>query len=649
MIPKKLIALPLLAFSFTAIHAQTLFTYGNKAVSKDEFLKAFNKNNTEAHPNPATYRDYLELYTRFKIKVQAGLDMKLDTLSTQKAELNSFRSQVAGSYMNDEASLNVLIEEAINRAAKDIHLSHIFVAIPAGASPDQILKAQTKINNAHARLLKGEDFSKVATELSEDPDVNANKGDIGHITAFTLPYALENLAYNTPVGKISNVYRSKIGFHIFKNTGERKSPGRIKIAQILIAFPPDPSPLQKQQASVRADSIYKAIQNGADFKLLAVELSNDNMSYMNGGELQEFGTGKYDPVFESAAFALKNDGDVSRPFGTAYGFHILKRIHLTPTSTDKKDKTTTDNFRQLVTQSDRMEVSKKVLLKKILQQTGYKKFPINQKELDRITDSVLLTGNVPNPSKLNGKEPLFGFQKKNITVQDWVTFLQSSRGMDGVGRGKTNAQTMDLFVEAVALDYYKEHLEQYNKEFAYQLREFKEGNLLFEVMQRKIWDQAAADTIGLRKYYDEHKNNYWWEASADALIFTASNDSLADIAKSKLQVSYNNWRKMVEESDGTLQGDSGRFELGQLPVVDRTAFTNGLITATVKSDVDNSASFCYIIKVYSNREPRSFNDARGFVINDYQTWLEEKWIAELKKKYPVKVDEAVFKTVVNGK
>jgi len=374
-----------------------------------------------------------------------------------------------------------------------------------------------------------------------------------------------------------------------------------------------------------------------------MQFSNDNLSYQAGGELQEFGTGRYEPIFESAAFSLKKDGDLTKPFATTYGYHILKRIQLIPVATDKKNKTTWDNYYQQVSQNERMDVSKKILLKKVLQQTGYKKFPVDAKKLAMLTDSVLLNG--ARPPYLKPSTPLFGFPKETITVLDWMNYLDAIRFVPNLKNGKSNEELMNQFVETTALEYYRDHLEAYNKEFAYQLKEFKEGNLLFEIMQRKIWDKASLDTIGLKKYYNEHKNKYWWEASADALIITCSNDSISEATKKKLQASPNDWRKIVEASDGAIQGDSGRFELGQLPVRERTAFSNGLITATYKSESDNSATFCYIIKLYNERQPRSFADARGFVINDYQAWLEDKWIVELKKKYPVIINETVFKSL----
>lgn len=642
---KKPIIISLLLFVYSAANAQTLFSYGTKTVSRDEFLKAFNKNNAESKTGTQAYREYLELYTRFKIKVQAALDMKLDSLPAQQTELKSFRSQIASNYMNDEASMNMLVEEAIKRSGKDIQLSHIYVQLPADATTEKLQQAQEKINQAYARLQKGEAFDKVATALSEDPAVVSNKGDIGFITAFLLPYDLESIAYNTPVGKFSKPYRSKIGFHIFKNKSERRAIGKIRVAQILISFPPDASPVQKQQVALRADSLYRALQNGADFKQLARQFSNDNISYLNGGEMQEFGTGRYESAFETAAFSLQNDGDISKPVASSYGYHIIKRIQRNPVLTDKNNKTVWENYRQQIAQNDRMEVSRKLLLKKILQQTGYKKFAVNQRSLNRITDSVLAEKGVPQLPDLKTNAVLFSFPRQLVKVQDWVNYLEGIRTAQNLRAGKTNTQLFDQFVETTAQEYYRENLETYNKEFAYQVKEFKEGNLLFEIMQRKIWDRASADSAGLKKYYDEHKTNYWWEASADALILTATNDSVAEASKAILASGYSAWRPLIDKSEGGLLGDSGRFELGQLPVVERTAFAPGLITATVKNETDNSATFCYIIKLYNNREQRSFNDARGFVINDYQNFLEEKWIAELKKKYPVKIDEAVFKSL----
>ncbi len=635
----------LLIFMTAAGNAQVLFTYGGKSVTKNEFLKAYNKNNAESKPGEKAYRDYLELYIRFKLKVQAALDKRLDTLANQQAELQSFRNQIMDSYVRDESSLNQLVHEAIARSKKDIHIAHIFVAAKSDASVEDVKKAQEKINAAWSQLQKGQDFGKVATEYSEDPTVSVNKGEIGYITALVLPYELENAVYATPVGKYSAPVRSKAGFHIFRNVGEREALGRMKAAQILLSFPPGASEEQQKEIKKRADSIYNVLTKGSDFKVLVTQFSNDNLSWQAGGEMMEFGVGQYDLAFENAAFALKNDGDISAPVLTSYGYHIIKRLQHKPFVADTASTQLKEDFRLRITQSDRMEVSQKMLYKKILQLTGFKKHAVNEKHLFVIIDSVLQGKSFPVFTDVTAKTPLLSFAKKTVTVKDFKTYLETLHGSESMRQNKDHQQLLQDFIEVSAFDYYRQHLEEYNKEFAYQLNEFREGNLLFEIMQRNIWDPASVDTGGLKKYYNSHKDKYQWESSADAIILTASQAQAADGFRAKMKENYKDWKKYMDQSGGLLQGDSGRFELSQIPVVDRTNFTEGLITANVKNESDNSVVFAYIVKLYPNREVRDFADARGFVINDYQVFLEEKWIADLKKKYPVKINEAVVKSL----
>ena len=644
----KIATLFLPALFFAAIlKAQTLFTYGNKAVSKSEFLKAYNKNNTDEKPTEKLYRDYLDLYTRFKIKVQAALDMRLDTFANQRSELQGFRNQIVESYMNDDASVAVMIDEALERSKKDIQLAHIFIPVNKEAIEADIKKAEKTINEAYAQLQKGQSFDQVALAYSQDPAVKQNKGNVGYITVFILPYELENIIYSLQPGKFSKPIQSKAGFHILKNIGERKAAGRLKAAQILLAFPPDADAAYKENLKLKADSIVAVLKRGGDFKALAAEFSNDILTYQNGGEMMEFGIGRYDQAFETAAFSLSRDGEISKPVLTEYGYHIIKRLQLKPIPIDKNDKQVQEEIKQQVLQSDRMEVARKMLLKKVLQQTGFRKLYVDDQHLWAFTDSVLKQKPWPKP-KLPGftrETALFAFAKQTVRVKDWVNYLDAIRNVESLRTGKTNKQLFDQYVETTAFEYYRNHLEEYNADFAFQLNEFKEGNLLFEIMQRKIWDVAASDSVGLLKYYQQHKNKYWWEASADAIILTAVNDSVANLATAKLKNAFAEWRKLSEASEGMLQADSGRFELGQIPVLERTSFSPGLITAPVKNETDNSVTFAYIVKIYNNREPRNFEEARGFVINDYQTFLEEKWIESLKKKYPIKINEAVLKSL----
>jgi peptidyl-prolyl cis-trans isomerase SurA len=623
-------------------NAQTVFTAGKTTITKEEFLRAFGKNNTSNDRSEKAFRDYLELYTRFKLKVQAAYDAKLDTLSTQKAELENFRNQVAESYLNDENSTQELLEEAFVRSQTDIRISHIYIA--AGNETDSTT-ARKKAEEAYEKLMAGADFGAVAEAYSGDTEAKANKGDLGFITVFSLPYTLESLAYNTPLGKVSKPYRSKIGYHIFKRTEERPAAGKMKAAQILLAFPPDADAAQKQQLKKLADSLHKALKSGASFEKLAATYSNDNTSYQNGGALTEFGVGVYSADFEKAAYALKNDGDLTEPLATAFGYHIIKRLGRAAINADRSNAEAMQSLKQRVQADNRMLVARQAMIKKIITTIGYKKGVYAQNNLLVYADSAINNKKLPQLTAFNNKTILFSFPKQKVTALDFSNYLKAISGSEELMQGKKILQLLDQYVGTVAVEYYKNNMEQYNPAFTYQVNEFKEGNLLFEIMQRQVWDKAPADSNGLEKYYNENKSKYWWEPSADVILFTCADTAVAAKTREAFLKNKNAWKTFGENPDGTVQADSSRYELEQLPINDKNLLKAGYLSQPVKSSSDNITTFLYIVRTYTEKMPRKYEDAKGFVINDYQQFLEEKWVQQLKTKYSVKVNDAVLQSL----
>lgn len=625
--------------------AQTLFSYGNKSVSREEFLKAYNKNNLNSPLTEKALREYLDLYIPFKLKVQAAYDLRLDTLSSQRAELQAFRNQLMQGFLSDPGSVSALVNEAFDRSQQDIRISHIFIAAPQ--DPVELsAHAAKQAAEAYKLLQEGKDFGEVAIKYSSDPSVKTNRGDIGYITVFSLPYELENLAYSTPLNKVSEPYRSKAGYHIFKRTAERKAVGKLQIAQILLAFSPDATDAAKQLIKQRADSIYQALQKGADFTTLVTNYSNDNFSYQQGGVLPEFGVGRFDAPFELAAFSLQKDGEISKPILTEFGYHIIKRMHATPVVSDRNNRAYMDDLQRQVQEDARMEVARTAFNQKVLKSIGYKKGNYNTAQLWAYTDSTLLNKPIPHNTSITPATVIFSFAKQQVTVKDWLAFRRSTGNVDRITSGRSQQQLMDYYLDLAAGEYYRNHLEEYNKDFAFQVKEFKDGNLLFEVMQRKVWDKASADSAGLKKYFNAHKDKYWWENSASAILFTAMHDTIAADLKSRIQSNFRNWRDVVDSYNGSVIADSGRFEVSQLPGIANVQPTAGIITPFLRNETDSSLTFAYIIKLFPQREQRNFEDARGYVINDYQQYLEAAWVADLRKKYPVAVNEAVFRSLV---
>lgn len=636
------------SFFYCTASSQTLFTYGTTAVDKEEFLKAYNKNKTATSNKEQALREYLDLYSKFKLKVKAARDLRLDSLPQLKSDLENFRSQIEENYLNNDNYMNQLIDEAADHAVKDLHVMHIFVPAKEGISAADSVKAANAAQELYSKLAAGEkDADKLVQDITAKT-APARMSDLGYVTAFALPYEYEKIIYATKPGAVSKPYHSKKGWHIFKVLDERKNPGRWRAAQILLSISPgDNNSNNFKEQQQKADSVYKLLKGGADFIEMAKLFSEDRLTYMAGGELQEFTSGRYEPDFEKEVFKLGKDGDYTKPFLTSYGFHIVKRLSVRPNPADKTDPSFRYDMRQKVLQDSRVNAAKESFNQGILKQVAFKRnAAVKDADLFRWADSV-----VTNPVAFEtGRFPvantaIYSFGKNSLKFNDWLRFIREFKPNPELYHGESNAELLQKFITVKSLEYYRSHLEEYSAEFRSQVDEFKEGNLLFEVMERKVWSSAANDTAGLRKYYNEHKDRYIWAASADVLVFSAGNKKAADEAITALQKN-NDWKKIAEESNGVIQSDSGRYEMAQLALQPGVTAAPGLVTPVMVNTVDGTAGFLKILRVHPAGTQRSFDEARGLVINDYQNVVEEKWIEELKKKYPVKVDEAVFKSLL---
>jgi peptidyl-prolyl cis-trans isomerase SurA len=614
---------------FIQLNAQNLMQIGKENVTVKEFLNNFNKNNTTlTTTKEAALKENLELYIRYKLKLQAAYAAKLDTMPNQIADLAGFKKQIEDKYLTEDKLMNELANEAFARMQKDVRIAHIFV--PKGTDTIASFK---KINDAYAALKKDIDFATVAKQFSSDPSALANGGDLGFITVFSLPYNLETLAYTTAVGKYSNVFSSKSGYHIFKKTDERQALGKMKGMQILIQVPTNSSAIEKENYKKQIENIYQKLKNGENFESLA----------SSGGILPEFTVGKYDPIFENNFTRLK-DNEISNPFLTEFGWHIVKRLEIVA---PKKlmDNTTKEELIVKINGDSRKQKAEDAFLVNVLKTINYKPTTIDKNTLANLINTTF-QGGTPSYDKINSTTLLHSFAKQKITVGNLVDFVKDAK-TSGKYTGNTAQQLQQEYVKATAKEYYKKHLEEYNSDFAAQLKEFKDGNLLFETMEQNVWTKGANNEDALIKFYNANKAKYKWEKSADAIMFNSSNTKVADSVITEIKANPKKWRVIADKYQSAINADSGRFELGNIPVVDRTFFQEKMATTPVSPNNDGNYVFAYIIKLYQGGETRNYEDAKGLAINDYQQKLEEDWIVGLKKKYPVKVNEKTWKELLN--
>ncbi len=633
----------ILSFSLIGAYSQTLFTYGNYKADEKDFLRAFNKNNqaTSSDRNRAI-KEYLDLYINSRLKIREAYDRRYDTLPGIQSEIENLRNQVIENYMSDPDAINRLTKEAFQRSLKDIHAAHIFISLKNASGTADAAATQKKLDEVTSRLSKGEDFLKVAQDLSDDPSAKTNKGDLNYITVFTLPYEFENIIYNTAPGKYSKPYTSKAGFHIFKNLGERKALGKIKVQQILLAFPPQIDETGKKNIARLADSLYKRIQAGDDFAKLASAFSNDYISAASEGNIPDISVGQYDPSFEKAIWALK-DGTVTKPFATAHGYHIVKKIASKPVITNAADKANIETLQQKIMADDRWKTAKDFIYDIVKNKAGVNKL-YNEAALWAFSDSLLDFKPAGIGKSITNETALLKIGDTTFTAGEWIGFAQINRYKADRSL-KTYPELMDEFVKNGMHHYYRAHLEDFNEDFRYQMAEFRDGNLFFEIMQQEVWNKAQTDSAALLALYEKNKNKYYWQQSADAVIFFCADEATAKTLHAQLKKDPLKWKITVEPLSDKVVADSSRYEWSQIPGIDKTP-KEGSITQLTGNPTDKTASFAYIIKVYEQSAPRSFNEAKGLVMNDYQAQLEEEWIQSLKKKYPVVIDQKVLQEIM---
>lgn len=640
---KKIFFITLL-FCGVAASAQTLFTYGNYKVDAIDFLRAFNKNNLQPTGNKAkAISDYLQLFIKSKLKVREAYDKRYDTLPQIVMEVSNLRTQIAENFMTDPALVSKMGKEAFERSQKDIRVSHIFISLRNAAGFIDSATAQQELNTVLQRLAKGEDFGKVAQELSDDTTARKNKGDLGFITVFTLPYEFENAIYTTPSGKYSKAVASKIGYHIFKNAGERKAAGKIKAQQILLAFPPNADEAAKKQIGKLADSLYKRLLAGDNFNHLASAFSNDYVTAATGGLMPDISVGQYDPAFETVLWSLPKDGVISKPFTTAYGWHIVKRISKKHVVTDPNDKANLQDLEQKIKTDARWKSSNNFIYNQLKAKLPVKRHSYDDAAVWAMSDSVLdYKPMLPAGRSIIATTPLFSIGDSVYDANDWVNYANTYRfKQDGSG-AKPWPQVREEFEQFMMVNYYRDHLEEFNEDFKNQMNEFKDGNIFFEIMQQEVWNKAQSDTAALLALYEKNKKNYLWKQSADAVVFFCADETTAKMAYDQLKKNSGDWKKVADSYTEKIVADSSRYEWDQLPNMNKMAPKAGLITTPVVNKTDNTASFAYILHVNTQPVQRSFSEAKGLVLNDYQAVLEQKWDEALRKKYPVVIDQKVL-------
>lgn len=627
------------------VQAQTIFTYGENKVEKDEFVRMYTSKNANS-PNYLSQKsieEYIDLYAIFKMKVADAYANKIDATPAFITEYRQFKTSLAKTYIIDESLSEMLLREAYERSKTEVEIAHIQISIRG----KDTLSAYNKANEIFEGITKGlYSFESAAEKFSEDGGTKLNGGEVGYITVFDVLYPLESAAYNTQSGQFSKPVRSAYGYHIVKVLNKRPSQGSVQVAQILVQAQ------RSDEASVKlaknkADDYYQRLKKGEDFDQMVKEYSEDKFSKNNKGILDPFTAGKMDPNFEKVAFNLKKVGDISEPVQTDYGFHILKLIKKSEVGSFESAR---EALMAQLKNDDRLNIAEEAAQQRDLERLHYREHPENLNMLIQAVEKDTIGGRQPIQIKdyESFTATLFEINKQKFTQFDYIAYVIEATGGNIYGRrDKTLRDLYFIFHQKTIEDVQAVDLEANNPEYRHSLQEYRESYMMFAMMEKEIWSKALNDNRELYQYYEANKNRYLFQAGFGGSIFESSSKTTLE----QLAVLLNSGMDAEEaietvnkENAGKAQRQSGKYEYASVP-----AKVTGLEVNKVSQvfQAENGNYFIVLPDIlFEDNTQKTFEEARAMAISDYQKHLETVWEQRLRSTYPLKINEKEVKKMV---
>lgn len=641
---KKLLLTLTIASGMAAMYAAkkdpVVMRIAGRDVPRSEFEYLYHKNASQ-QMEPQTIGQYAEMFKLYKMKVADALAEGIDTTKAFRDEFNGYLVELRAPYGVDSVYVHKLLREAYDRTKEEVQAYHIMITKPHPLAPP--FDARGKADSLLNLLRNGADFAQLARDYSTDKSSGARGGYMGWMTAGRLPYNFETAMVTLAPGEISDVVESAVGYHILKGGQHRPARGQVLVLHLLRSVKDGSPESAWQQAKATADSLYNVLSApGASFEAVAAKYSEDPSSARQGGKLPWFGTGQMVEEFDSAAFALPV-GEISKPVRTRFGWHIIKKL----------------DSRGLPSYQE-MEPALKQLINNPNDERGTmmahdfaaklkKKYKFKANESMRRTMKEYAAANGIDTAFFNimperRSETFMSFAGVNKTLGDFMENLSHYRAINYPSAAPAFLDKMfDFYEQQELYRYFADHLAEENVEYRNLENEYRDGMLLFEISNRKVWDKASRDTEGLEKFFRANQADYTWsEPHVKGFFIQAADDSV---------------KQAIQQRIAGLPADSVvkavRADFSKTAKIERVLKAKGenaMIDALVfgGAPVENSESKfpVYFLEKFSIlNAPEEVSDVRGQVTSDYQNALEKAWIEELKAKYPVEVFEKELKKI----
>ncbi|GAA4955722.1 peptidylprolyl isomerase [Algibacter agarivorans] len=617
-----------------------LFSVDGAPVYTSEFIRVYNKNlDLVQDESQKDVDEYLKLFTSYKLKLKEAKALGLHKKPTYLRELSNYKKQLAKSFITDSKVTDALVEEAYDRLSYDVKANHILIKISENASPEDTLVAYNNIMKLRDRALS-EGFEKVRKEVHNGQTIYGE--ELGYFTGFKMVYKFETAAFNTDIGAVSLPFRTRFGYHIVNVLDKRKSRGERTVAHIMVMNKEKDSLAEKPED--RIQDINKKLSQGEDFKYLAKQFSDDKNSAPKGGMLPPISSGQLNvPEFETVTFGLENIGDVSEPFKTNFGWHIVKLYGKKPIP---EFKAMEPELVEKVKRDDRSKLIDQALVDKLKKRYNVGNELPGMDYFVSVFNNDYFKRTWKLPEDFKADQPLIKIGKKQFSYRDFGDYLQKTQ-RTATQKGAYESiisKKYESFLKENLIKYQEDHLEEENEEFAYIVSEYRDGLLLFELMETTIWNAAKTDSIGIQEYYSNHKNNYILPERIDAVVASSTKqktlkkvskllDEGMDLDQIKSLVNSNDEIEVIFTSDV--------MDTKHQALPEKFDFKKGIS----KIYKHNNAYVLVQVKDILPETQKTLEEAKGTVISDYQTYKEANWIKELGAKYKIVINQEVLENV----
>lgn len=615
----------------------TFFTVGKEVTTADEFIYLYKKNHLgKEEYTDSKIEEYLNLFINFKLKVAEARTRGIDSTPEFKKEYNTYKDELKKPYLPESKIVDSLVALTYKRLHTEVSAAHILIEVKADASPQDTAQAYNTAVSIKKQLLAGDNFTTKAGLYSDEPNAKASGGNLGYFTALQMVSPFEDAVYENKPGDIVGPVRSTFGYHIIKVGPNRPSRGEVEVSHIMLRN----GSRDDVKAKALIFDIRAQLRKGVKWEDLVKQHSEDPGSKDLGGKLRPFGVRALEriPQFDSVAFSLKTPGEISEPFQTAFGWHIVRLERKIPLPSFEESAASLKNR---IARDPRIQISRQAVMSKLKRDFAFTENAATKAKVLALADTALMKGKWKIPGSFSsGKETLFTLHNKKVSAYDFLNYVQQNQRSNSMNAEKYMELLYTTYTETVIHEAFENKLMATNPEFKMLLTEYYEGILLFDIMEKEVWKKAGEDSVGQHAFFESHPELYKAGERVNATIYYADNKSNLDLlSKSILS------NDSVVVSD-ILKNRSVFSETGTFQRVDRPALQNIDWKPGHYSSQNGTTHHLIVVHKIVPAGALSFDDARASVISEYQNELEKNWLASLRKKYPVKVNDKTKKYVV---